>query len=495
MDAKQIAGMGRELGCFLGEFHDCFGRSEPRNHLEMYVRGQVSELSRKSVEPIALAMETRPRTLQWFLEGTRWDEVRMRDRLQQLVARDHADPHAIGTIDESGHPKKGRHTAGVQRQWCGNTGKIDNCVVSVHVGYVAGDFQCLLDSDLYLPEGWADDADRRRAAHIPEDVVYRPKTEIALAQVRRVLEQGLRVEAWTFDEGYGRDRGFLRALEGLGQSYVGEVPSDFTVWLREPRVLTRPRPQDLRKVGPKKRYPRLARQNLPACEVRKLATYSPVFRQQAWQRFRIKDGEKGPIVWEVKHAPCYIPQQHKLPGPRHTLIVARNVLNPDEVKYFISDRLPEAGDVSLSWMLWVGFERWPIEECFKRAKNELGMDHFEVRGWRSIHRHLYITQLSYLFCSRVHQRLREKNDRDGVSHRRASPRRRLRVGGGSRAAAIGAAGEVPAGGRADRVLPAPQPDRAEVPHPSDKAAPSRTRRQTQQTTLVPAPDPLGYVAL
>ena len=419
MDAKQIAGMGRELGCLLGEFRDCFGRSEPRQHLEMYVRGQVSDLPHKSVEPIALAMGTKPRTLQWFLEAAQWDEERMRDRLQQIVARDHADPHAIGTIDESGHPKKGQHTAGVQHQWCGNTGKLDNCVVSVHVGYVAGDFQCLLDSDLYLPQEWANDPDRRREAYVPEDLVFRTKIDIALEQVRRALGNGIRVEAWTFDEWYGRDRGFLRALEGLGQSYVGEVPSNFTAWLQEPRVLTRPRPQDLRKRGPKKRFPRLARQNLPACEVRNLAKYSPVFQRQDWEKFRIKDGEKGPIVWEIKHAPCYIPQEHKLPGPRHTLIVARNVLDPDEVKYFISDRLPDAGDVSLAWMLWVGFGRWPIEECFKRSKDELGMDQFEVRGWRCIHRHLYITQLSHLFCSRVHQRLRKKNDRDGVSHRRA----------------------------------------------------------------------------
>ena len=180
MDAEQIEMLGTELMGFLAEFDDCFGRHEPRDHLGTYVSGQLSDLQRKSVEPIALAAEVPPRTLQRFLESVQWDEVRLRDRLQRMVARDHGHPVAIGVIDESGHPKKARHTAAVKRQWCGNTGKIDNCVVSVHSGYVAGDFQCLLDSDVFLPEDWADDAARREAAHIPDEVVYRKKTDIAL---------------------------------------------------------------------------------------------------------------------------------------------------------------------------------------------------------------------------------------------------------------------------------------------------------------------------
>jgi SRSO17 transposase len=153
MDAERIERLGVELTGFLDEFDDCFGRSEPRGHLRTYIGGQLSNLPRKSIEPMALATDTPPRTLQRFLESVQWDEARLRDRVQRIVARDHADPHAIGLVDETGNPKKGRHTAAVKRQWCGNTGKIDNCVVSVHTGYTAGDFQCLLDSDVYLPEG------------------------------------------------------------------------------------------------------------------------------------------------------------------------------------------------------------------------------------------------------------------------------------------------------------------------------------------------------
>jgi len=119
MDAKQVKKMGRELEEFLGEFDDCFGRSGPREHLRTYVSGQLSDLPRKSIEPIALAAKIPPRTLQYFLASMQWDQWRLRDRTQWTVARDHSHPKAIGVVDETGNPKKGQHTAGVQRQWCG----------------------------------------------------------------------------------------------------------------------------------------------------------------------------------------------------------------------------------------------------------------------------------------------------------------------------------------------------------------------------------------
>lgn len=134
MDAREIGGLGSALMDFLAEFDDCFGRSEPREHLRTYVSGQLSDLRRKSIEPIALSADVPPRTLQRFLELVEWDEVQLRDRQQRIVARDHADSEAIGVVDETGHPKKGKHTAGVKRPWCGNTGKRDNCVVRVHTG-------------------------------------------------------------------------------------------------------------------------------------------------------------------------------------------------------------------------------------------------------------------------------------------------------------------------------------------------------------------------
>jgi SRSO17 transposase len=408
MDATEISSLGTRLTQFLRRFADCFGRSEPREHLRTYIRGQLSNLPRKSVEPIALTAGTPPRTLQRFLESVQWDEQRLRDRQQQFVAREHAHPKAIGVVDESGNPKKGRHTAAVKRQWCGRTGKIDNCVMGVHLSYVAGDFQCLLDSDLFLPQDWANDPVRRAAAFIPDEVVYRKKTDIALAQIQRALSNGIRVAAWTCDEFYGRDGQLLEGLEAWGQNYVAEVPSTFTGWLQEPLVLLRPTPQEMRKTGRKRRFPRLARKTLPACAVRNLMTCSRVFQKQKWRAFRIKDGEKGPLVWEVKHAVFYRKRSDGLAGPAQCLIVVRNVLDRSEIKFFVSNLVPGSEGVALKWLLWVAFSRWPIERCFQQAKDELGMDHFEVRGWRGIHRHLYITQLSHLFCARERLKRREK---------------------------------------------------------------------------------------
>ena len=464
MDAQQIAGLGSQLTEFLATFDDCFGRSEARDHLRTYVAGQLSDLPRKSIEPIALAGGTPPRTLQRFLESIRWEEQRLRDKLQRVVVRDHADPQAIGVIDESGNPKKGRRTAAVQRQWCGNTGKVDNCVVAVHLGFVAGDFQCLLDSDLFLPEGWANDPQRRATAFIPEDVVYRKKSAIALAQIQRALGNGVRVAAWTFDEFYGRDGEFLDGLEALGQNYVGEVPCTFTGWLREPEVLIRPTPEALRNPGRTPRFPRLAKKTPPPSEVRNLATCSRVFQQQPWRRLHIKNGENGPMVWEVKSAPFFRKHCDGLPGPTGCLIVARNVLNLDEVKYFVSNLCPGSGGVTIEWLLWIGFSRWPIERCFEQAKNELGMDHFEVRGWRSIHRHLYLSQLSHLFCARVHQQLREKNDPHALPDRRTSSNGRFRVRPNAIPVARRASPSLRNRGFAHRLLPTPQSTSTTLAH-------------------------------
>ena len=160
MDAGQIAGLEPVLEAYLGRFADCFRRRDTRIHFPVYVRGQLSELPRKSVEPMALAAGTPVRTLQEFLTHLLWDEDRMRQRLATIVAEEHADSESIGIIDETGWVKKGDRTPGVQRQYCGSVGKQENSIITVHLGYAAGDFHCLLDGDLYLPESWS--ADRLR---------------------------------------------------------------------------------------------------------------------------------------------------------------------------------------------------------------------------------------------------------------------------------------------------------------------------------------------
>lgn len=157
MTLEQIAALGKKLVSFLKLFSDCFGRREGRALLAVYVQGQLSDLHRKTAEAIGLRFGTAPRTLQRFLESIKWNEELLRTRCQQLVAQEHAHPEAIGVIDESAVAKSGPETVGVQRQWCGSQGKVENCVVGVHLSYAAPGFQCLLDSAVYLPEDWAND--------------------------------------------------------------------------------------------------------------------------------------------------------------------------------------------------------------------------------------------------------------------------------------------------------------------------------------------------
>jgi SRSO17 transposase len=229
--------------------------------------------------------------------------------------------------------------------------------------------------------------------------VFRTKPQIALAMVDRALGHGVRVQAWTFDELYGRDVAFLDGLEQRRQVFVGEVPTNFHGWVMKPQVLRAGRSPCR---GRKKKYPRLARRR-PSSEVRNLLRYSPKFRMQRWQRYRVKDTERGPEVWEVKWSVFWRKGSNGLPGRRHTLIVARNVLT-GEVKYFVSNRAPGDHGISLRRLLRVAFGRWSVESCFREAKEELGLDHYEVRGWRCLHRHFYLTQLSHLFCARMRQK-------------------------------------------------------------------------------------------
>jgi SRSO17 transposase len=396
MTLKQIAGLGKKLIAFLGRFGDCFGRSEPRETLKTFVEGQLSDLKRKTAEGIALKAGEPPRTLQRFLESVKWDDGKLRDQCQQLVAAEHWHPEAIGIVDESGIRKSGDDTVGVGRQWCGTVGKIENCTVAVHLGYAFPGFQCLLDSRVYLPEDWANDAERRKECHVPAEVEFRTKPEIAVELIDCALTNEICVTAWTADELYGRNLGFLDALQARRQVFVVEVPCDFHGWLQKPRIL---RKAPTTGPGKRKKYPRLVRRFRP-CEVRNLVRYSPDFKDQAWQRYRIKDTDKGPEVWEVKWAVFWRKDGKGMPSRRHCLIVARNVLTA-EVKYFLSNRVPGEAGVTLRWLLRVAFGRWSVERCFRVAKQELGMDDFQVRGWDAVHRHYYLTQLSYLFCART----------------------------------------------------------------------------------------------
>jgi SRSO17 transposase len=397
MTADQIRSLQPGLAALLERFRRCFKKGVTFRHWQCYLLGLMADLKRKSIEPIALAAGVPVRTLQEFLSQFAWDHDRASTMLQQLVMDAHGCDEAIGVIDGSGHHKQGDKTPGVQRQWCGETGKIDNCVVGQHLLYTDNDaknpFTCMIASDLYLPKSWDEDRDRCREAGIPDDVTCRPKWRMALDQVTDAIGNGVRFSWLTFDEEYGSVPAFWFGLDQLGQRGIGEVRSNFLCWP------TLPKYGSLRGAFAAKRVDNVCR-------------FSPVFRKKKWHRITIKETTRGPAVWEVKVARVYLVQKGESaskPTDRlYWLIIASNP-KTSEVKYFVSNA---PGNATLQKMMTVAFARWHVEKWFERAKQEAGFGAFEVRTYKSLVRHWLCSRMVMYFLADTTRRLRGEKPAD-----------------------------------------------------------------------------------
>jgi len=397
MNADQIRSLQPALAALLEEFRPYFSRESTFGHWHSYLAGLMADLRRKSIEPIALASGTPVRTLQEFLSFFDWDDHRVQDHLQRLVVDRHGCDQAIGVLDSSGHPKQGDRTPGVQRQWCGQRGKVENCVVGQHLLYTDNDatnpFTCMLASDLYLPKSWANDRERCRVAKIPDDMEYLPKWQIALDQVARSIGNGVGFSWVTFDEEYGQVPMFWVCLNALGQRGVGEVPRSFLGWPTLPSCRSFQRPHAAKRVD-------------------NMGRHSPVFTKQPWRGVRIKDTTRGEMTWEVKAARVHLLDTScgvsEPSDRRYWLIVARNPAT-GEYKYFVSNA---AASVSVIAMLRVGFARWHVEKWFERAKQEAGFGAFEVRTYKSLIRHWLCSRMVMYFLAAQTQRLRGEKSED-----------------------------------------------------------------------------------
>jgi SRSO17 transposase len=410
MTANEILALRPRIERFLRLFDECFVDDGTRHHLRVYVQGQLSNLPRKSVEPIAVAADMAPKTLQQFLSLAKWDHLLMRDQLQQRVASGHRGPRVIGVFDETGCPKKGHKTPGVERQYCGATGKLDNCIVTVHLALAEGSFHCLLDSELFLPEVWSEDRTRCRAAGIPEALVHRPKWQIGLELYDIARGNGLAFAWVTFDEDYGGKPGFLRGLIARSQRFVGEIPGSLTGWIERPAVTSRP----YRKGGKSRprKVPRLVSGSPRALSLKDHLLSSPAFLAQPWQPYHVKDSEKGPMVWEAKRVTMTFKDEDDLPGWSLELVTARDVRDREKVKYFVSNAPAETATDPL---LLVGLTRWHVERCFEDGKSELGFDHWEGRSYLGLKRHQTVSAVSFLLLAETRRALRgEKSGLDGV---------------------------------------------------------------------------------
>jgi SRSO17 transposase len=428
MTEQQIAELGPAFAHFLGRFSRFFAQRRTAGHFRDFCRGLLSDLPRKSVEPIALAAGTAARTLQEFLTTATWDHLGLRDALQQhLAARLPALPDdglgTVGILDETSARKQGDKTPGVRRQHLGCVGKLDNGIVTVHLAVARGRFKALLDADLFLPEGWAADRERCRRAAIPDALGYQPKWQIALGQLARAEANGLHFDWLTFDEGYGQVPALLVLLDLAGQKYVAEVPVSFSC----------------------------RRGQSPRAHRADALMASRAARRQPWQRFRLRTQTGPDQVWEAKALPIRL--SRKSPAA-HRLVVARNV-GTGEVKYFVTNAPRRA---RLRQLLRVAFARWNVEHCFRVSKGAIGLTHFEGRSYVGLLRHLVLCLTALAFVALHTERLR--GEKPGGDAGAGVPGAERPLRGAAAAPAGDGAGKVHGGGH--RVSPGAQPGRAGV---------------------------------
>jgi SRSO17 transposase len=437
----ELDGLGAALDDFLKPYLYCCGYTQTFGHLHTYCRGLLSDLKRKSTEPIALASGCAVRTLQEFLRDHQWQHTQVREQLQrgvgaELTGLPDDGLGNVGLIDETSALKSGDKTPGVQRQYLGCVGKIDNGIVTVHLGVCKGHYKTLIDAELFLPEDWGKDRERCQAAGIPHDLAYRPKSKIALEQVDRAKANQVPLDWITFDEGYGKAPEFLCGLDDRKLRFVGEVPKSLSCLA----------------VNGSGRTPDATVKGQRAEDV---VRQSPAFLKQSWVKIKLSRQTLGMQVWEVKAAPIWQMQDKKWSTRTYWLIWARNVATGEE-KYFLSNA---PADAKLLTLVRVAFCRWNVEHTFRVAKSELGFTHYEGRNYTGLMRHQTLCLLMLTFVAGHTERLRgeKSGGDDGASMQCVEP--------AEPGVAGGAAGDhsPPAQAGHPRLPPAAEPSRTRIP--------------------------------
>jgi SRSO17 transposase len=441
MTEAELDGLGAALDDFLQPFLFCCGYTQTFGHLHTYCRGLLSDLQRKRVEPIALAAGCAVRTLQEFLRDHQWQHTQLRAQLQHHVADALAGwPDqglgTVGLIDETSALKSGTKPPGVQRQYLGWVGKIDHGIVTVHLGVRRGRYQTLIDAELFLPEDWAQDRARCRAAGIPDAMAYRPKSTIALEELDRARANQVPLDWITFDEGYGKAPEFIAGLDERHLRFVGEVPKSLSC---------------LGANGSGRR---------PAATVKgqraeEVVRHSPAFLKRPWVKVKLSRQTLGTQVWEVKAARVWQRQDPEWSTGTYWLIWARKVATGEE-KYFLSNA---PADTKLQTLVRVAFGRRNVEHAFRVGKSELGFTHYEGRNYTGLMRHQTLCLLMLTFVAGHTERLRgeKSGGDDGAGMQCVEP------------AEPGVAGEPPANEspRAPaghhRLPPAAEPKRTRIP--------------------------------
>jgi SRSO17 transposase len=411
LDEAQLVRLAAGLGPFLDRYAPCFQRAEQRRHLRLILDGKLSSLTRKTCEPIAHHLGVRRENLQDFVGSSPWDDDAVLAELRRHVVEEWADPDGVIALDGSGFPKKGEHSCGVQRQYCGRLGKVENCQVGVFLGYACASGHTLLDRRLYLPEDWAGDAGRREKAHVPEGVAFQEGWRIALGLLARCQEVP---HGWvTADDELGRVQGFRAELREAGERYLVDVPCNTLV-------------RDLEEAPPIQARRRGSQPKAPLETAASWAGRQPATR---WRWVEVRAGEKGPIRVEAMTVRVHTTLDGSRLGPEERLVVRR--AEGGELSYHLSN----AGDeVGLEEMVRAKGKHHEVEQCFAEAKGEVGLGHYEVRSWVGWHHHMTLSLLALWFLT--HSRWQERGEKSGAERERGA----RGVGPGLGAARVDAAG-------------------------------------------------------
>ncbi|WP_376773693.1 IS701 family transposase [Lipingzhangella halophila] len=362
----------REFFDFLAGFAHRFPRVESRRQAASYLRGLLSELERKNGWTLAeTAGEHGPQRLQRLLNFYAWDTDGLRDDIRTCVAETIGDAdNGVLILDDTGFLKKGARSAGVARQYSGTAGRIENCQIGVFLAYAGPQGRALIDRELYLPSAWTEDRQRCRAAGISDDIAFATKPDLGQALLKRAVEAGVPFGWVTADEAYGGVSRLRRWMEERAIAHVVAVP-------KSQMVIT----MDLGQSRADRLIAGLG--------------------EETWHRLSCGEGAHGTRVYDWASADI---RPLREPGKAHWLLARRNVNDPDNLAYYIcfADE-----STTVEELVRVAGSRWAIEECFQAAKNETGLDHYQVRGYRAWYRHITLSMAASAFLLWLRQALKK----------------------------------------------------------------------------------------
>ena len=343
-----------------------FGRREPRQRVLAYLRGLLGSVERKNGWQLAeYAGDATPDGVQRLLATYRWDADGVRDDLREYVVEHLGDPGAVLVVDETGFLKQGSKSVGVQRQYSGTAGKVENCQIGVFLAYGSKGGRAFLDRELYLPQVWAEDWERRREAGVPEEVAFRTKGQLARVMIARAVASAVPFGWVAGDTVYGNDGKLRRWLEGQGISYVLAVKNNETLG-----------------VG--------TESGLAPVAARQLAQQIP---DDQWERLSAGEGSKGPRLYDWGRV---LLRPGSEPDQGHWLLVRRSITDPEDLAYYVCFG---AADTLMMELVRVAGTRWIIEDAFKEAKQEVGLDEYQVRRWTGWYRHITLALLVHAFLA------------------------------------------------------------------------------------------------